>query len=70
MACVPRVNPWLDWAGGDSPVPAKTLVDVLFRCGEENHGASADFWDWHHESEHSHKYDIVAYRLHGNEVAP
>lgn len=69
-ARVPRLNPWIRWDGGDCPVPFKTHVDVLFRCGKEMYGETAAGWYWKHDDEYNHNYDIVAYRLHGDEVAP
>jgi hypothetical protein len=63
---------WIEWRGGDCPVPDGTLVDIRMRSGEialalpanqiakgRNPDASYAFW----ENEGS-SADIVAYRLH------
>lgn len=65
--------PWVTWGGGECPVPCGTLVDVEYRCGEDNHGVPAlvrgtssgsnpdrNATDWTHTN---HPRDIVAYRL-------
>lgn len=65
---------WIEWGGGDCPVPRGTLVDVRYRNGEENHhvGAGLSFCDagsnpdlnaedW---SKDDASLDIIAYRLH------
>ena len=55
---------WIDWPGGECPVPTGTLVDVRYRNGEENHhiGAGISFAeDWNNDGS---PLDIIAYRLH------
>lgn len=65
---------WIDWPGGECPVPRGTLVDVRYRCGRENNHVSAGIscdmggsdsdWcaeDWSHDNSGN---DIIAYRLH------
>lgn len=32
---------WIEWGGGECPVPTGTLVDVRYRNGEENHHVGA-----------------------------
>ena len=71
---------WIEWDGGGDaargklcsevfpPLSKDTLVDIRFRCGEEDTGEVVDYWDWGHEMEDSPEYDIVAYRQ--TEVAP
>lgn len=66
-------HPWITWGGGKCPVPYGTLVDVEYRCGEDNHGVPAlvphaqsgsnparNATDWAHTD---HPLDIVAYRV-------
>lgn len=65
---------WIEWGGGECPVPRGTLVDVRYRNGEENHhvGAGVPFddtgsnhdrnaMDWEDDGS---LLDIIAYRLH------
>lgn len=65
---------WIEWGGGECPVPRGTLVDVRYRNGKENHhvGAGLSFCDtgsnpdmnaedWSKDGTSS---DIIAYRLH------
>lgn len=64
---------WIEWGGGECPVPRGTLVDVRYRDGNENHqvGAGAPFddtgsnpdrnaADWQNDDS---PLDIIAYRL-------
>ncbi len=37
-------NPWIEWTGGDCPVPLTSDVDVRFDDGVEIGGVSAAFW--------------------------
>lgn len=66
--------PWIDWAGGECPVPAKTLVEVRLRGAVINLEAEpAGYWaavpgddtpngidHWHHRGTAN---DIIAYRV-------
>lgn len=65
---------WIEWGGGECPVPTGTLVDVRYRNGEENHhiGAGISFddtgsnpdrnaEDWNNDGS---PFDIISYRLH------
>ncbi|UVX29559.1 hypothetical protein PRB81_gp46 [Klebsiella phage VLCpiS13f] len=64
---------WIDWPGGECPVPRGTLVDVKYLCGDVNRHIKAGEPDssgsidtafavrW---SKLGAEYDIVAYRLH------
>ena len=57
---------WIDWEGGLCPVPADTLVQVVFRREADgksvwNDGCgSAENWRWDHDGD---GYDTVAYRI-------
>nr|DAE85942.1 MAG TPA: hypothetical protein [Caudoviricetes sp.] len=64
---------WIDWPGGECPVPCGTLVDVKYLCGDVNRHIKAGEPDssgsidtafavrW---SKLGAEYDIIAYRLH------
>ena len=53
-------NGWIDWAGGECPVPKNALVDVKLRDNLVDECSSADNWQWKHFGNHT---DIIAYRL-------
>ena len=52
---------WIEWNGGDRPIPADTLVEVRLRDLElkAERGEAVEF-DWHHEIMDD---DIIAYRV-------
>jgi hypothetical protein len=55
---------WIEWRGGECPVPNGTIVDVRMRR-EDEYGDTftnepCDDWDWSHANGDS---DIVAYRV-------
>lgn len=56
---------WIEWHGGDCPVPPETRVEVRFRDYDAApiKQARADHWDrcWDHST--PTKFDIVAYRI-------
>ena len=63
---------WIDWPGGECPVPTGTLVDVKWRDGRIDDGIPAKIShdldsskrnaiSWRH---HGNSHDIIAYRLH------
>ncbi|WAX16321.1 hypothetical protein KP591P3_00003 [Klebsiella phage KP591P3] len=62
---------WIEWGGGECPVPRGTLVDVRYRDGEELFSLPADdlapssrdasFAFWRDSAQDN---DIIAYRLH------
>jgi len=67
---VPLYSPpapgWVEWPGGERPVPALALVDYRLRSGHTiTRGAIADDLRWSHGTPPSGG-DIVAYRLHEN----
>ncbi len=51
---------WIEWHGGECPVPAGTLIDVRFRDGDVLERVMSDGWRW---SAEGLKADIVAYRI-------
>jgi hypothetical protein len=61
-------TPWIDWFGGECPVPKGTIVDVVFRDGDTARrvpaGVALDkgFYAevWNHAGNDA---DIVAYRV-------
>lgn len=64
---------WIEWSGGECPVPRGTLIDVKYLCGDVNRHIKAGEPDssgsidtafairW---SKLGAEYDIIAYRLH------
>ncbi len=59
---------WIDWAGGECPVPKGKLFEYRLRDGGT--GApltSSTAWNWKHEGS---PYDIVAYRLIAPPICP
>lgn len=54
---------WIDWAGGECPVPDDTYVDVRFRNDTESLYVPAHSWEWGVESLLPEDYDIIAYRV-------
>lgn len=52
---------WIDWGGGECPVGASEMVDVIFGHGGRMPTNIADCWRWNHSGTSS---DIIAYRLH------
>lgn len=51
---------WIEWHGGDCPVPAGTKVDLRFREMEDSCNVFAHVWSWISLGSHA---DIVAYRI-------
>lgn len=35
---------WIEWSGGECPVPPNTIVDIMVRGGEENSVQRAKLW--------------------------
>ncbi|EPK7525631.1 hypothetical protein P7S38_002492 [Klebsiella variicola] len=52
---------WIDWGGGECPVSASEMVDVIFGHGGRMSTNIADCWRWNHSGTSS---DIIAYRPH------
>lgn len=67
----PDADGWIEWNGGDCPVPKGALIDVKYRNGHEENAIPAGEYsgashrmsaiDW---SNDGRQYDIAAYRLH------
>lgn len=58
---------WIEWDGGEQPVPNGTLVDVEFRCDDYCTSERAEELDWFHPNGGDVEfadYDIVRYRIH------
>jgi hypothetical protein len=51
---------WIEWHGGECPVPVGRLVDLRFRTGEEAYSIAAEVLSWGHRKRNG---DIVAYRI-------
>jgi len=56
----PAEDGWIEWCGGECPVADGVMVDVRFRCGEEEFYCSGVEWDWTHNHP---THDIIAYRV-------
>ena len=58
------MNDWIEWHGGECPVPAVTLVQCRLRedVGWNMESRPAREWDWYSDVEAA---DIVAYRVVG-----
>jgi len=64
-----EMGAWIDWAGGECPVPTNQLVDLRFarapsgRAWGDRYRADPLNWEWQHGKA---PLDIIAYR----EVTP
>lgn len=58
-----RGDGWIEWGGGDCPVPGATPVKVQFRKGTINSKECAGDWGWLIDDEEPRDYDIIAYRI-------
>lgn len=55
---------WIEWAGGECPVPPDTVIEVRFREGNNGGPPSpAGWWDWGHSAAFPDDYEILAYRV-------
>ena len=55
------MSDWIEWKGGECPVPTSTRADVRFASGERYDNVSASCIGW------SHLYsddNVIAYRIH------
>lgn len=60
-AVEPKPGEWIEWAGGECPVPPGTKVDVKFRSeGQFAKNVEAEAFTW---VRHGSAGDIVAYRV-------
>lgn len=55
------MSEWIEWSGGERPVPPDTRVEVRFHNGD-THIARADEVSWL-GSHFDNRYDIVGYRV-------
>ena len=53
---------WIQWNGGECPVPARTRVDIRFRRGGDECNRIAEALEWKH-GKLGWWWDIVAYRI-------
>ena len=53
-------GPWIEWNGGECPVPPDTLVEVKFRRGDSTSEHPASDYCWRHYGE---DHDIVEYLI-------
>ncbi|WP_333899610.1 hypothetical protein [Agrobacterium pusense] len=54
---------WIEWKGGDCPVPGETLVVIQAEFGPDQEPARADMWAW--DSDRPKRDQITAYRVVG-----
>lgn len=53
---------WIQWNGGECPVPARTRVDIRFRRGDYESNRIAEALEWG-RGKFGWWWDIVAYRI-------
>lgn len=64
----PDADGWIEWSGGECPVPPDTLVEVLFRNGETDYTVQdAATYCWDHVK---CDQDIISYRVVDDEAEP
>ncbi len=60
---------WIEWTGGERPVPGDTLIDARFADSLQSDHVQADVWPWdwwaHQAKERGN--NITAYRLSATE---
>jgi hypothetical protein len=57
---------WIEWSGGECPVPVDAEVEIKFASGEYDDALPAGRWDWRHISMSGGKPslgNIIAYRV-------
>lgn len=57
----PDADGWIQWSGGECPVPPETVVEVKYDDGEITEPDKASTWDW--ECGWPEGCNIVAYRV-------
>jgi len=61
----PAFSGWINWAGGDCPLPPATLCEVVLRSGHRPPPRRASQWQWERYSSGSDIEDIMRYRVTG-----
>ena len=61
---------WIEWKGGECPVPPGTVVEVRFRNGNSDPDSNAEWWTWDWDCDRESTRDIVAYRVVGEPPKP
>jgi len=56
----PQDDGWIEWGGGECPVPGDTQVEVMLRSGACLRNQPAKWLDW---KKSGHSSDIIAYRI-------
>lgn len=51
---------WIEWRGGECPLPNGASHEVRLRCGRVVKDDEPETWLWFHSGNHD---DIVAYRI-------
>lgn len=54
---------WIEWGGGECPVPARSLIQIRMRDGAESDARDALAWYWRHDEQCENDGDIIAYRV-------
>jgi hypothetical protein len=55
---------WINWWGGERPVPADTMVQVCWRNGEVKENTAENVFSWLHNRYPTGSFcDVVAYRV-------
>lgn len=54
-----QTSEWIEWNGGDRPVPSSTEIEALTGSGRKLEGR-ADEYEWTHSGS---RHDIIAYRV-------
>lgn len=57
----PDMQPWWVWFGGDSPLPAGVIVEVVLRSGEYGQ-ADAEYLEWQYAAV-AKRSQIIAFRV-------
>lgn len=51
---------WIEWSGGECPVPRGSETTIRFRDGDETTDTIPHLWNWEHDNDEA---DIIAYRI-------
>jgi len=61
----PDAKGWIEWKGGECPVPGDTVVTIRCRSGDEDTGPASNYY-WLYDED---SCDIISYRIHKPEKA-
>jgi hypothetical protein len=54
---------WIEWNGGECPIPNDTLHEVKLRSGTISKDRDPQTWAWYRSEDQSYYGDIIAYRI-------